>query len=111
MRKLATALLIGTLGLCLQPALAADAKRPNAQQEKMAACNAEAGQQKLKGPNRQNFMRECLSARQPPAGSVNRQQDKMKECNAEAATQKLQAEARKAFMQQCLSGPANRPAH
>src|SRR6478752_5044005 len=99
MRKLATALLITALGLSLHAASAGEAPRndaaarpaapPNAQQQKMATCNTEASQQNLKGDARQNFMRQCLSAK--PA-TANRQQDRMKQCNAAADTQKQKNE-------------------
>jgi hypothetical protein len=53
--------------------MAADAPSParQAQQERMRACNAEAGQNALKGPERRSFMRQCLShkAATGPAGA------------------------------------------
>jgi hypothetical protein len=118
MRKLATALLIGTLCLCLQPAVAADGQRRNAdgtrtnsQRDKMGECNATAAQQELKGPDRQNFMKQCLSSKPAAGANVNRQQEKMKQCNADANTQKLDGDTRKAFMKQCLAAPASHPPH
>lgn len=58
MCRLATALLIGTMTLCLHPALAADS-----QQEKMKICNADAAKKELKGDSRKAFMKECLSGK------------------------------------------------
>jgi hypothetical protein len=41
----------------------AAAKAPTAQQSKMATCNKEAREQTLKGDERKQFMRECLSSK------------------------------------------------
>ena len=45
-------------------AMAADKREPSprqkAQQEKMKACNKQAGEKKLKGAERKKFMSECL---------------------------------------------------
>ncbi|MGH6622687.1 MAG: PsiF family protein, partial [Burkholderiaceae bacterium] len=60
-------------------AMAAD-KEPTAQQQKMTACNKEAGDKKLSGDARKSFMSQCLSADGKPAaasaGNMT-QQDKM----------------------------------
>lgn len=56
--------------LLLVPAYAADEEKPKrqptaaqtAQQNKMKACNAEAGKKGLKGVERRAFMSECLKA-------------------------------------------------
>ena len=95
-------------------ALAADAakKEPSpaqqAQQEKMKACNADAGKKELKGDERKKFMSECLSAKpaaaEPAAPAT--QQDKMKTCNAEAGAKALKGDERKKFMSDCLKGGA-----
>ena len=69
-----------------------------AQQEKMKACNAEAGKKELKGDERKKFMSDCLSAKSTSA----KQQDKMKVCNAEAGTKELKGDERKKFMSECL---------
>ncbi|MFZ4535603.1 PsiF family protein [Propionivibrio sp.] len=69
-----------------------------AQQEKMKACNAEAGTKALKGDERKAFMSQCLGSK--PASAT--QQDKMKACNAEAGTKALKGDERKAFMSECL---------
>lgn len=98
MRKLAIALLTGSLALGLQLAFAA-----NEQQDKMKTCNATAAQKQLQGDARKAFMKDCLSAK-PATTAGNKQQQKMKQCNADAATKKLEGDARKAFMKQCLSG-------
>jgi len=53
----AVALLTGT---CVT-VLAADEKKLTPQQEKMKACNKEAGEKHLKGDERKKFMSTCLS--------------------------------------------------
>lgn len=78
------------------PASAAKAAKPeaNSQQNRMAACNQEAGGKALKGEERQAFMKQCLSNK--PAT----QQDRMKSCNADAKDMK--GDDRKKFMSECL---------
>ncbi len=90
-------------GLCIAPfAMAAPA-----QQNKMAACNAQANEKGLdegKGDERQAFMKECLSAKQAKAVKAGgTQQNKMKTCNKEAGTKGLKGQERKTFMRTCLS--------
>ena len=75
---------------------AADEKKPTAQQEKMKACNTQAGDKK--GDERKAFMSECLKAGSPAAPMT--QQDKMKVCNTKAGDKK--GDERKAFMSECL---------
>ena len=93
-----------TLALAAGNALAADPEKKapspaqQAQQEKMKACNADAGKKELKGDERKKFMSECLGSKPAPAT----QQDKMKTCNAEAGTKALKGDERKAFMSDCL---------
>jgi hypothetical protein len=81
----------------LAPAHAEDKKTP--QQEKMAACNKEAGEKTLKGDERKAFMSNCLKAK--PAATT--QQTRMKTCNEEAGAKSLKGDERKAFMSKCLS--------
>lgn len=73
-----------------------------AQQEKMKACNAEAGEKQFKGEERKKFMSTCLSGKAAPAT----QQDKMKACNTEAGDKQLKGDERKKFMSSCLKGGA-----
>ena len=68
------------------------------QQEKMKACNAQAGDKKLEGDARKAFMRDCLKAGMPVS------QEKMKACNKDATAKALKGEGRKAFMSTCLAG-------
>ena len=109
-----TIAILVALALAGGNALAADAakKEPSpaqqAQQEKMKACNADAGKKELKGDERKKFMSECLSAKpataEPAAPAT--QQDKMKTCNAEAGNKALKGDERKKFMSECLKGGA-----
>jgi hypothetical protein len=90
-------------GLCVAPlAIAAPA-----QQNKMAACNAQANEKGLgegKGDERQAFMKECMSAKQAKAVKAGgTQQNKMKTCNKEAGAKGLKGDERKTFMSTCLS--------
>ncbi len=109
-----TIAILVALALTGGSAFAADAakKEPSpaqqAQQEKMKACNADAGQKQLKGDERKKFMSECLSAKSPAAepAAPATQQDKMKTCNAEAGTKALKGDERKKFMSDCLKGEA-----
>lgn len=82
-------------------AMAADEKKEmTPQQQKMANCNKEAGEKKLAGDDRKNFMSTCLSG----GGKKVTQQEKMTSCNKEAGDKKLAGEDRKKFMSSCLSG-------
>lgn len=75
-----------------------------AQQEKMKACNEEAGKKELKGDERKTFMKSCLSAKPVKDGSKRAaQQEKMKACNKEAGDKGLKGDERKQFMSTCLS--------
>jgi len=81
---------------------AAEKKEPSeaqkAQQEKMKACNAEAGEKAKKGDERKQFMSTCLGATPAKAS----QQEKMKACNGEAGSKQLKGDERKKFMSECL---------
>ncbi|MCU0940873.1 MAG: PsiF family protein [Burkholderiaceae bacterium] len=87
--------------------LSAEHKMPSpaqaAQQEKMTACNKQAGDKGLKGEERQKFMSSCLSA-EGAAKKTTSQQDKMTACNKQAGEKKLAGDERKKFMSACLSG-------
>ncbi len=78
-----------------------------AQQGKMAACNADAKTQDLKGDARKDFMKSCLSAKKEEKAEdkkvMTAQQQKMKDCNADAKTKNLKGDERKKFMKECLS--------
>jgi hypothetical protein len=89
-----------------QPALAQDKKEASpaqkAQQQRMKDCNAKA--KGMKGGERQDYMKGCLSGKDAKAGGekMSSQQEKMKDCNAKAKTMK--GEERKKFMSSCLKG-------
>ena len=81
------------------------------QQERMKSCNAEAGKKELKGDERKDFMKHCLSGKTPEVANADAgakpaatQQDKMKACNADAGKQGLKGDERKKFMSTCLKG-------
>ena len=89
--------------LAIGPAAAQQAL--TAPQERMKACNAEAGTKALAGEARQRFMSDCLSTSAAPAPAPQTaQQEKMKTCNADAAARNLSGEPRQKFMSSCLSG-------
>lgn len=79
--------------------LATAAYAENAQQNKMATCNAEA--KELKGDERKKFMSDCLKSKKAS------QQEKMKTCNATAKEKALKGDERKQFMKECLKGDAH----
>lgn len=85
-------MMVAACALAFPPVWAAD----NAQQDRMTACNAQAGERK--GDERQAFMSKCLSGGQKP---TNAQQERMKSCNAKAGDKK--GDERKAYMKECLS--------
>jgi nucleoid-associated protein YgaU len=77
---------------------AEDKKKPTPQQERMAACNKQAGEKNLKGDERKKFMSACLSA------GKKSQQDRMTTCNKQAGEKNLKGDERKKFMAECLRG-------
>jgi len=93
-------ILIAALLVAPLCALAAEEKAMTPQQEKMGACNKEAGDKALKGDDRKKFMSECLSK------AKMSQQEKMKACNKDAKEKALKGDDRKKFMSECLKGPA-----
>ena len=94
----AVSLVAGTLAV----ASAADEKESNPQQERMKACNAQAGDKK--GDDRKAFMSSCLKGKGEAMPMT--QQEKMKKCNADASAKSLKGDDRKAFMSECLkAGP------
>jgi psiF repeat len=85
------------------PAIAADAAAPaaapNAQQEKMKACNVKA--EGKTGEDRKAFMKTCLSATPAPAASP---ESKMAMCNKQTAG--MAKEARSKAQSECMKAPA-----
>jgi psiF repeat-containing protein len=76
------------------------------QQERMSACNKQAGEKKLKGDERKKFMNSCLKGQQEkgPSPKQKAQQDRMGDCNKQANLKNMKGEDRKKFMSSCLSG-------
>lgn len=72
MKKLLPLLVLSLAAAVAMPAAAAE----NKQNTKMADCQKQAGDKKLEGKDRQNFVNTCLKAK--PAKS----ESKMAECNA-----------------------------
>jgi hypothetical protein len=59
---------------------AADTKTTNSQQSKMTTCQAEAGDKKLEGKARQDYVNNCLKAK-PAAAAAEKPKSKMAMCN------------------------------
>ena len=74
MKKL---LALSVLSLFACAAYAADTTNP--QQEKMKVCQAQAGEKKLEGKARQDYVNNCLKAK--PAAQADKQKSKMAMCN------------------------------
>jgi hypothetical protein len=91
-------LVLALAGLFACGAYAAEEKAANPQQEKMKACQAQAGEKKLEGKARQDYVNNCLKAK--PAASTSK--NKMAECNAKtkglskAEADKVRSECMKA---------------
>lgn len=97
-------LLIATCIALPLTAFAAEEKKPTPQQQKMAACNKDAGAKKLEGDARKAFMKNCLSADGGAGAQKMTQQDKMTACNKTAGEKALKGDDRKKFMSDCLKG-------
>jgi uncharacterized protein YdeI (BOF family) len=75
-------------------------KKPTAQQQRMADCNAEAKKKTFKdNTERQGFMSACLKGEHQMT-----QQEKMTACNKDASAKNLKGDDRKKFMSDCLKG-------
>jgi hypothetical protein len=96
MRTITAMLLALSVVATAPPGSRPDRQEDDPQQEKMKACNAQAGDKKLEGDARKAFMSDCLKAGHPAS-----QQDKMKACNKDASAKALKGEERKAFMSTC----------
>jgi len=103
MNKLLSAMVVVACSLSFSTAHATSAAQ-QAQQDKMTACNKQAGDKQLKGDDRKKFMSDCLSADAAAPKSKNSQQDKMTACNKEAGDKQLKGDDRKKFMSTCLKG-------
>src|SRR5690348_6281187 len=97
-RTLAITLAVTIMLGLMSVTFAVDDKKTNSQQERMKACNTQAGNKK--GDERKAFMSSCLKSG-APAGHMT-QQEKMKKCNADASAKSLKGDERKSFMSGCL---------
>ncbi len=97
MKQWMLALAVAAFALSAQ---AADEKKPTPQQEKMAACNKEAGDKK--GDERKAFMKQCLSAKPAAAGAAKASP----ECEKSADEKKLAGAARTSHLKKCMADAA-----
>ena len=92
--------LVSGLAQAADPTPAAG-KSLSSSQQRMADCNKEAAGKK--GPERRDFMRQCMHGdNAPPGGGRMSQQDRMRDCNKQAGEKALRGPDRKAFMSECL---------
>lgn len=98
MKKLLVLAMIGALAAVAAPALAAETQKTNTQQSKMTQCQAQAGEKKLEGKDRQAFVNECLKAK--PAAAEAKPKNKMAECNAK--TKGMKKEEADKFRAECM---------
>ena len=86
----------------------AQAKAPiqaQKKQDRMSACNKQAGEKKLKGDARKKFMSACLEGKSTVACAKRQvKQDPAGECNKQASLRNLRGEERKRFISSCLRG-------
>jgi len=86
----------------------AQAKAPTqaqkSQQERMSACNKQAGEKKLKGDARKKFMSACLEGKSTVASAKRQKvkQNRAGDCNQQANLRNLEGEERTSFMRSCL---------
>jgi len=125
-KKFLALAVLGALTMALPPAFAADAAKAaapaaapatapaapaatpaatppaktaeNSQNNKMKECQAKAGEKKLEGQKRQEFVNNCLKAKPEPAES------KMAMCNKKTAG--LKGDERNKAQSECMKGPA-----
>ena len=88
MKKILAVTILGLFTASALPALAAE----NAQQERMKACNKEAGEKK--GDDRKKFMSTCLSNKKKASDN------KMAACNTKSKGMK--GDEHKKFMSDCM---------
>jgi uncharacterized protein HemX len=75
------------------------------QQERMKACNDQAGAKKMEGEARKKFMTSCLKGETGAKGEkMTPQQARMKDCNKQASDKQMKGDERKQFMSACLKG-------
>jgi len=108
MKKLMMTLAVVAFALSAQ---AADEKKPTAQQEKMTACNKDAGNKKLEGDARKAFMSDCLSAKPAPAASAAKPTASATSpaCEKSADEKKLAGAARSSHIKKCMADSPAQP--
>ena len=94
MKKMIALAIIGAFAVVGNPAFAADPAAPNAQQNKMKECQAQAGEKKLEGKDRQSYVNICLKAK--PA----KPESKMSMCNKKTAG--LKGDERSKAQSECM---------
>ena len=87
MKKILALMMLGAFAVVATPTFAA-----NAQQERMKACNKDAGEKK--GDDRKKFMSSCLSEKKKASDS------KMATCNTKSKGMK--GDEHKKFMSDCM---------
>lgn len=118
MKKTLIALLtLGALAFT-QAGFAADApdtaKKLTPQQEKMKNCNKDAKDKQLKGDDRKQFMKSCLSGKAAPAPAAAAAPEKAAapaapaapDCAAQATSKKLAGAAKASFLKKCQADAA-----
>ena len=90
MKRVLALLMLGVFAAVAVPTFAAE----NAQQERMKACNQEAGDKK--GDDRKKFMSDCLSNKKKES------ENKMAACNTKSKG--MTGDERKKFMSECMKG-------
>jgi hypothetical protein len=96
MKKLLALAILGAFAIAGGPAIAADAPAANSQQNKMKECQAQAGEKKLEGKDRQDYVNTCLKAKPAKAES------KMAMCNKKTAG--LKGDERSKAQSECMKG-------
>lgn len=94
------------LSLLASGAYAAEEKKATPQQERMKACNKEAGEKKLKGDERKTFMSGCLKGESAAAAPAAAPSDAATACAAKATEKKLAGAAKTSFLKKCEADAA-----
>lgn len=98
-----------------QAGFAADApdtaKKLTPQQEKMKNCSKDAKDKQLKGDDRKQFMKSCLSGKAAPAPAAAAAPEKAAapaapDCAAQATSKKLAGAAKASFLKKCQADAA-----
>jgi hypothetical protein len=74
------------------------------QQERMAACEADATAANITGDARKSVISTCLSRKAVGQANTSATQEKLKWCNGQADDKKLVDSARRGFIDNCVKG-------